>query len=332
MKAFACELGVDPPSRFNDKFLIVEAALIMMLSSRAEKQYLKVDMDEFLREFPDFAKIDDPERTALLNYRNMMAAALEVVPGKWNSNHLLDVVTRIVEGKETKYVTGSGATKQTRNRIKIYDKLANIEKKQKKEFYDTAIKFLTDSAAGGGTSSVSALTGADVMENFKVSLEAPHLPMETSTHTFAHPTAPSVKITTTEVKTKSAADTISCKTTKVMQAMTDAVTGNSFDIELARGVSVASTGGNELWGNIDLLCDAEPNSDGSHWESETVSMLQEHGRNGIQMHRGTSGSHEGVIHNISLTRQVSRDSVFDTAGQQIDVVELARDHSLFYSL
>jgi hypothetical protein len=117
MKKFASSIGVEPLSRFNDHFLIVECALVLLLSSRLERQDLKVNFQQFLSENPEFLSMDSQEQELLFTYRNMLAAALEVIPGKWNSNHLLDIVTRIVEGKDKKYVTGSGATKQTRNRI-----------------------------------------------------------------------------------------------------------------------------------------------------------------------------------------------------------------------
>ena len=50
----------------------------------------------------------------------------QVLPPKSKKAHLLDLVTRIVEGNNVKYITGSGETQATRRRVAIYELEGNI--------------------------------------------------------------------------------------------------------------------------------------------------------------------------------------------------------------
>lgn len=409
MKKLASSLGVDPLSRFNDKFLIVEISLVLLLSSRAERQNLKISFDEFLREQPEFRTCDQVEQESLHTYRNMLAAALEVIPGKWNSNHLLDVVTRIVEGKDKKHVTGSGATRQTRNRIDVYHNLTGIEKQHKPvTFVNSVFQYLSDSANSSASSSDEKGNEAEenagfwpgpstqkVMKNFGTSLgiaekkkkrrvdtnmrdencmnnidgengdenlsstsvsmsgeeeSAGQLEIKKVCHSV--PNLPEVKVSRTEMS--SSDSSVSCKATSVFREMTDAVTGVSFTFELARGVSVTqhASGSFDLFDNLDLFCDIDgtlndslsmdvssgtnisnvqrqASRDRSEFDMQCLAMLQEHGQSGVQLHRGTSGTANGIIRNISLTRQISNETtLMDNFGQSTDILSLVRSQSI----
>jgi hypothetical protein len=50
----------------------------------------------------------------------MMKVALAVIPGRGHMSHLMDIVTRLAEGKNHKYITGSGAKPATRRRVLIF--------------------------------------------------------------------------------------------------------------------------------------------------------------------------------------------------------------------
>lgn len=406
MKNFASSVGVDPLSRFNDKFLIVEVALILLLSSRAEHQNLKISSERFISEHPEFLSETPTEQELLFTYRNMLAAALKVIPGKWNSNHLLDVVTRIVEGKDKKYVTGSGATKQTRNRIEVYHNLTGIEKQSKPvTFVNSVFQYLSDSA-GNSSASSSDEKGNEaeenagfwpgptqkVLKNFESTVgiaerekrrtKNDHYDgidkarnnndnndntMTNSTTSRADssldqfevrkahcsvPNIPDVKISTTEMK--STDDSVSCKTTTVFREFTDAVTGMSFKCELARGVSVTqqSMGSFDLFDNLDLFEDhavidpsvmdvsagngttngtlqRQATRDRSEFDMQCIAMLQEHGQSGVRLHRETSGTSNGVVRNISLTKQFSDETMLtDNFGQTTEILSLLRSSSI----
>merc|ERR1711991_616301 len=406
MKNFASSMGVEPLSRFNDKFLIVEVALVLLLSSRAEHQKLKISFEEFIEEQPEFISETPAEQELLHTYRNMLAAALKVIPGKWNSNHLLDLVTRIVEGKDKKYVTGSGATKQTRNRIEVYHNLTGIEKQSKPvTFVNSVFQYLSDSA-GNSSASSSDEKGNEaeenagfwpgptqkVLKNFESTVgiaerekrrtKNDHYDgidkarnnndnndntMTNSTTSRADssldqfevrkahcsvPNIPDVKISTTEMK--STDDSVSCKTTTVFREFTDAVTGMSFKCELARGVSVTqqSMGSFDLFDNLDLFEDhavidpsvmdvsagngttngtlqRQATRDHSEFDMQCIAMLQEHGQSGVRLHRETSGTSNGVVRNISLTKQFSDETMLtDNFGQTTEILSLLRSSSI----
>merc|ERR1712065_122155 len=400
MKNFASSIGVEPLSRFNDKFLIVEVALVLLLSSRAEHQNLKISFEEFVKEQPEFMSETPAEQELLHTYRNMLAAALKVIPGKWNSNHLLDLVTRIVEGKDKKYVTGSGATRQTRNRINVYHNLTGIEKQSKPiSFVNSVFQYLSDSANSSASSSDEKGMEAEensgfwpgpthsVLKHFETTLETADMKrrkakkarhddidhddgksresvsFDTTLHSaptgrfevtkafHSVPNVPDVKVSSTEVKSHD--DSISCTTTKVFREFVDAVTGVSFKCELARGVSMTqqqSVGSFDLFDDLDLFGDhivGDPSAmdisdrsnhvglqrlttrDRSEFDMQCIALLQEHGQSGIQLHRETSGNSNGVIRNISITRQISNEtSVKDNLGQSTEILSLLRSSSI----
>lgn len=353
MKKFASGLGVHPLSRFNDHYLIIECALVLLLSSRAERQHLKVTFQQFISEFPEFMAEDVREQELLHTYRNMLSAALEVVPGKWNSNHLLDAVTRIVEGKDKKHVTGSGATKQTRNRIDIYHKLTGIEKKSKPvAFLNSVFQYLSDSRNSSASSSSSDERSTDneekaafgdictsvstVMSRFKNAVSKVANDVSTNnvkTENYSLPMLPEVKVSAMEVHHEST----SCRATSVFKEMKDAVTGVSFQVELARGVSITSdlpitsdvpiTNDLDVFEDLDLHDNSTP-ADGevgryrSEFDQQCFAMLQEHGQSGVYLHRSTSGNSNGIVRNVSLTRHLTDEVICDTNGVYTDLLSI----------
>merc|ERR1711991_669050 len=319
----------------------------MGLSSRAERQHLKITFQQFISEFPEFMAEDVREQELLHTYRNMLSAALEVVPGKWNSNHLLDAVTRIVEGKDKRHVTGSGATKQTRNRIDIYHKLTGIEKKSKPvAFLNSVFQYLSDSRNSSASSSSSDERSTDnegkaafgdvctsvstVMSQFKNAVSKISNDVITNnvkTENYSLPMLPEVKVSATEVHHEST----SCRATSVFKEMKDAVTGVSFQVELARGVSITSdvpiTNDLDVFEDLDLHDNSTP-ADGevgryrSEFDQQCFAMLQELGQSGVYLHRSTSGSSNGIVRNVSLTRHLTDEIIRDTNGVCTDLLSI----------
>merc|ERR1711916_270668 len=87
-------------------------------------------------------------------------------------------------GKDKKYVTGSGATRQTRNRINVYHNLTGIEKQSKPVmFVNSVFQYLSDSANSSASSSDEKGTEAEdnagfwpgptqsVLKNFESTLD-----------------------------------------------------------------------------------------------------------------------------------------------------------------
>jgi hypothetical protein len=70
--------GINPVSRFNDQFLVIEAFAILIVYCRPTKVQERVGLETLLNEFADFATVDATEQENLLKYRNLMVSALEV--------------------------------------------------------------------------------------------------------------------------------------------------------------------------------------------------------------------------------------------------------------
>ncbi len=99
----------------------------MLLSMREEnKGIIWQNINILTENYPEFTSCDDKEKSTLLKFRNIMAVAIQVLPPKSKKAHLLDLVTRIVEGSQVRYITGSGETLATRRRVLIYEREGNI--------------------------------------------------------------------------------------------------------------------------------------------------------------------------------------------------------------
>ena len=91
LRVIGSKLGFDL-NRKSEEFLLVEAAAITNVAMKDEGKNLMQYMDEFLAEFPEFGGLPLEERELLLHYRNMMKISMQVIPAKWNYNHLLALV------------------------------------------------------------------------------------------------------------------------------------------------------------------------------------------------------------------------------------------------
>ena len=113
--------------REDERRLIFEAAYVMTLFMMpSSRQYIISSIEELTGKYPSFVRVEEKELMTLLKYRNMMAIAILVLPPKSKKAHLLDLVTRIVEGNDVRYITGSGETVSTRRRVTIYETEGNI--------------------------------------------------------------------------------------------------------------------------------------------------------------------------------------------------------------
>lgn len=113
--------------------LLYEAAFIMFFALHPDNQTLKqqlvfADVETFLIKYPEFSTIkDEAEIGKLFLFRNVMVMAQQVLSARYHKNHLLDLVTRISEGKDQKYVTGGGQTPATNRRVLIYEREGDIK-------------------------------------------------------------------------------------------------------------------------------------------------------------------------------------------------------------
>merc|ERR1712139_436562 len=364
MKNFASSVGVDPLSRFNDKFLIVEVALILLLSSRAENQNLKISSERFISEHPEFLSETPTERELLKEkIRNTLLA--QVLPSRLAIE--LKFITILLASRSNQYLSDSAGNSSasssgekgneaeenagfwpgpTQKVLKNFESTVGIAEREKRRtknnHYDGIDKARNNNDNNDNTMTNSTTSRADSsLDQFEV--RKAHCSV---------PNIPDVKISTTEMK--STDDSVSCKTTTVFREFTDAVTGMSFKCELARGVSVTqqSMGSFDLFDNLDLFEDhavidpsfmdvsagngttngtlqRQATRDRSEFDMQYIAMLQEHGQSGVRLHRETSGTSNGVVRNISLTKQFSDETMLtDNFGQTTEILSLLRSSSI----
>jgi len=121
--------SVERINRSQEERLAFEATFLDLCSRRKElMQLFTISHDDFLKEYPEchpnLVGLDEYDN--LYRFRNLMKLAMHLIPPLHNKNHLLDLVTRIVEGKDIKHITGTGATKATRLRVNIILKEGNL--------------------------------------------------------------------------------------------------------------------------------------------------------------------------------------------------------------
>jgi len=85
-------------------------------------------MEDFLSPgaYPDFVHCSPEEQNNLWMTANWMSILFTMVPAAKNKGLVLQVVPHLVEGANIKYITGSGQTEATANRVHIYEREGNI--------------------------------------------------------------------------------------------------------------------------------------------------------------------------------------------------------------
>ena len=81
---------------------------------------------EAYSKFEDFKDLGMQELTYLLNFRNTMRVALEIIPEKATKQLLIDIAGRLEGSVGAGYITGSGETAFTHRRVKIYEQEGGV--------------------------------------------------------------------------------------------------------------------------------------------------------------------------------------------------------------
>ena len=120
-----------------------EAAQIMILYLYIDADNeLMVSIDELLSAYPEFNEIPNitpKELESLLRFRNTMHVAQRVIEPKNHKEQLLNLVTRISEGRTKKYITGSGESVETSSRVLIYRREGDVTPVLKKPRQPTKV-------------------------------------------------------------------------------------------------------------------------------------------------------------------------------------------------
>jgi hypothetical protein len=85
-------------------------------------------LEPFLEKHPDFQPRTAAEQEKLRTTANWMDLAFYTIQPKNNKTFILNLIPRIVEGRNAKYITGSGQTRATSDRVNIFRLEGNCEK------------------------------------------------------------------------------------------------------------------------------------------------------------------------------------------------------------
>ncbi len=88
-------------------------------------------MEAFLAVYSDLKDRSATEREKLRLTANWMDLAFHTMTPKNNKTFVLNLIPRIVEGRNVRYVTGSGQTKPTADRVNLFRMEGNCEKVQR---------------------------------------------------------------------------------------------------------------------------------------------------------------------------------------------------------
>ena len=103
--------GIVALNRIDECRLVFEAAFIALLARRQDHgDFFTNTEEELLLEYPEFHGVEvvkKPDRVKVLKeFRNWMKVALILIPADGKKDHLLDLVTRLAEGRHKKYIAG----------------------------------------------------------------------------------------------------------------------------------------------------------------------------------------------------------------------------------
>lgn len=111
----------------DERRMCFECALMLLVAKRQEfREAHFVGTDELLERYPEFASSDTDELMLLVTFRNFMCDAVKLVEAKNHKNYLLDLCTRVAEGRHVKYITGTGQKESTSRRVLIFQREGNI--------------------------------------------------------------------------------------------------------------------------------------------------------------------------------------------------------------
>lgn len=91
-------------------------------------QSLDKTLDEFLLQYPMFHERSVVEQERLKNTANWMMLSFYTIQPRNNKTFILNLIPRIVEGRNARYITGSGQTRPTADRVDLFRIEGNCEK------------------------------------------------------------------------------------------------------------------------------------------------------------------------------------------------------------
>jgi len=109
----------------NPQFCFVVLHMINSTISHKHMKYQNTNI--FLSVYPRFVHYDEKDVKTLCRVANWMVILFNLIPAKKNKGLILAAVTKFVEGPGVNYITGSGQTSATADRVFIYETEGNVK-------------------------------------------------------------------------------------------------------------------------------------------------------------------------------------------------------------
>lgn len=89
---------------------------------------------EFLQAYNgEFDQLDTTEQMKLFYTANWVALCTRMIPAKRNKGFYMHVIPKLIEGYHVKYVTGSGQSKATSDRVRIFEHEGGVKKNSRRK-------------------------------------------------------------------------------------------------------------------------------------------------------------------------------------------------------
>jgi len=101
-------------------------------------------LKDFLEKYPDLRERNSTEQERLRHTANWMDLAFYTIQPRNNKTFVLNMIPRIVEGRNARYITGSGQTKPTADRVNIFrlegccEKIKRPPRRKREEIFAAA--------------------------------------------------------------------------------------------------------------------------------------------------------------------------------------------------
>jgi hypothetical protein len=123
---------------------VVIVALLQLLTNLYSSDNMKyTTLEGFLEAYPMFQDRASSEKDKLFHTANWMHILFQITTAKKNKGMVMDILPKFVEGNGVQYVTGSGQTQPTRDRVTVYETEGNVKpikrqhRKTKKELMES---------------------------------------------------------------------------------------------------------------------------------------------------------------------------------------------------
>jgi hypothetical protein len=129
---YRLNLNIIELEKNDERKMIFQSIFLMVL--RLKVAYKYKNLYEFLDIYPEFSIRNPVEQKKLFNFANCYDLLFYTMKASANKGFSLDIVTRLCEGRDIKYNTGSGQTERTSDRILIYYRESNTSQGSRKKY------------------------------------------------------------------------------------------------------------------------------------------------------------------------------------------------------